>query len=135
MITSRSRSSRASFSHGSAPTRDAHAAKSVRAWSGSRSVRSRSTPRPSKVTLRGAVIALTASELTLLHALAQRPGRVLDREQLLQLLHAGAPDEAFDRSIDVIVSRLRAKIEDDPKSPRRLKTVRGVGYMLTSDDR
>jgi DNA-binding response OmpR family regulator len=54
---------------------------------------------------------------------------VLDREQLLQLLH-GAADEAFDRSIDVVVSRVRAKLEADPKNPRLLKTVRGVGYML-----
>jgi DNA-binding response OmpR family regulator len=83
-----------------------------------------------EVTLRGAPIALTTNEFTLLNALAQRPGRVLDREQLLQLLH-GSADEAFDRSIDVIVSRVRAKLEDDPKNPRMLKTIRGVGYMLT----
>ena len=77
----------------------------------------------------GQPIQLTTIEFQLLHALAQRVGRVLDREQLLQLLH-GSSDEAFDRSIDVLVSRLRAKIEDDPRSPKLLKTVRGVGYML-----
>ena len=81
------------------------------------------------VTLRGEPVVLTANEFALIHALAQRPGRVLDREQLLQLLH-GAADEAFDRSIDVVVSRVRAKLELDPKNPKLLKTVRGVGYML-----
>jgi DNA-binding response OmpR family regulator len=86
-----------------------------------------------QVTVAGEPIALTTSEFSLLHALAQRAGRVLGREQLLQLLH-GSPDEAFDRSIDVVVSRLRHKIEDDPRSPRMLKTIRGAGYMLTPGD-
>jgi DNA-binding response OmpR family regulator len=86
-------------------------------------------PVAMSVTLRGEPIVLTANEFTLIYALALRPGRVLDREQLLQLLH-GAADEAFDRSIDVVVSRVRAKLEADPKNPRLLKTVRGVGYML-----
>ena len=56
------------------------------------------------------------------------------REQLLQLLH-GSAEEAFDRSIDVVVSRLRHKVEDDPRNPRMLKTIRGAGYMLTPGDR
>jgi DNA-binding response OmpR family regulator len=86
-----------------------------------------------QVTVDGEPIALTTSEFALLHALAQRAGRVLGREQLLQLLH-GSPDEAFDRSIDVVVSRLRHKIEDDPRSPRMLKTIRGAGYMLAPGD-
>lgn len=86
-----------------------------------------------EVSLRGQTLALTTNEFALLHALAQRPGRVLDREQLLQLLH-GSAEEAFDRSIDVVVSRVRAKIEDDAKNPRMLKTIRGVGYMLTPLD-
>jgi DNA-binding response OmpR family regulator len=77
----------------------------------------------------GEPIALTTSEFALLHALAQRAGRVLGREQLLQLLH-GSADEAFDRSIDVVVSRLRHKLEDDPRNPQLLKTIRGAGYML-----
>jgi DNA-binding response OmpR family regulator len=83
-----------------------------------------------EVTVDGKLIPLTTSEFGLLHALAQRAGRVLAREQLLQLVH-GTADEAFDRSIDVIISRLRAKIEVDPKVPRLLKTIRGVGYMLS----
>ena len=90
-------------------------------------------PSSMSVTVRGEAVVLTANEFALVHALAQRPGRVLDREQLLQLLH-GTPDEAFDRSIDVVVSRVRAKIELDPKNPRMLKTVRGVGYMLAAGE-
>jgi len=86
-----------------------------------------------QVTVGGKPISLTTSEFALLHALAQRPGRVLGREQLLQLLH-GSSEEAFDRSIDVVVSRLRHKVEDDPRNPRMLKTIRGAGYMLTPSD-
>jgi two-component system OmpR family response regulator len=87
-----------------------------------------------EVIVHGKLVPLTTSEFALLHALAQRAGRVLGREQLLQLVH-GSADEAFDRSIDVVVSRLRQKIEDDPRSPRLLKTIRGVGYMLTPGER
>ncbi len=86
-----------------------------------------------QVTVGGQPIALTTSEFTLLHALAKRSGRVLGREQLLQLLH-GSTDDAFDRSIDVVVSRLRHKIEDDPRNPRMLKTIRGAGYLLAPGD-
>jgi len=80
-------------------------------------------------TMRGEPLALTTFEFSVLRALAERAGRVLTREQLLQLVH-GAADEAFDRSIDVHVSRLRHKLRDDPRSPKLLKTIRGVGYML-----
>jgi DNA-binding response OmpR family regulator len=84
-------------------------------------------------TCDGRSLSLTTFEFTLLRVLAERAGRVLSREQLLELVHGGAADEAFDRSIDVHVSRLRHKLGDDPRSPRRLKTVRGVGYVLTGD--
>lgn len=87
-----------------------------------------------EVAVNGAPISLTTIEFSLLHALAQRAGRVLAREQLLQLLH-GTADEAFDRSIDVVVSRVRAKIEVDARNPRLLKTIRGVGYMLTPGEK
>jgi DNA-binding response OmpR family regulator len=87
-----------------------------------------------EVTVGGKAISLTTNEFQLLHALAQRAGRVLGREHLLTLLH-GSSDEAFDRSIDVVVSRVRQKIEDDPRNPRLLKTIRGVGYMLTPGER
>ena len=83
-------------------------------------------------TLAGKALALTTFEFALLRVLAERAGRVLSRDQLLELLH-GSADEAFDRSIDVHVSRLRSKLGDDPRNPHRLKTVRGVGYVLTPD--
>jgi len=82
----------------------------------------------------GRLLPLTTYEFGLLRVLAERAGRVLSREQILQLVQ-GSADEAFDRSIDVHVSRLRHKLGDDPKSPRVLKTIRGVGYMLTPDAR
>jgi len=85
-------------------------------------------------TMRGEPIPLTTFEFALLRVLAERAGRVLSREQLLVLVH-GAADEAFDRSIDVHISRLRHKLQDDPRNPKVLKTIRGVGYMLTPDGR
>ena len=66
---------------------------------------------------------------TLLVALAENAGRVLSREALMDLVK-GEPLEAFDRSIDVHVSRIRQAIEDDPKKPRRIVTVRGAGYVF-----
>lgn len=80
-------------------------------------------------TVDGQPIELTAYEFMLLHVLAERAGRVLSREQLLELAK-GSAEEAFDRSIDVRISRLRQKIEADPRHPTLLKTVRGAGYML-----
>jgi DNA-binding response OmpR family regulator len=73
--------------------------------------------------------SLTAYQFDLLLALAESAGRVLGRETLMA--RAGRDTaEAFDRSIDVHVSRIRAAIEDDPKRPRRLLTVRGAGYVF-----
>jgi DNA-binding response OmpR family regulator len=86
-----------------------------------------------EVTIRGAPVALTTNEFALVSILAQRAGRVLNREQLLQVVH-GSTEDAFDRSIDIMISRVRAKLEEDPKNPRILKTVRGAGYMLTSGE-
>lgn len=80
-------------------------------------------------TLDGKDLALTTYEFSLLVVLAERAGRVLTRENLIDLVR-GSAEEAFDRSIDVHVSRLRQKLGDDPKKPHLLKTVRGVGYML-----
>ena len=68
-------------------------------------------------------------QFDLLVVLAQSPGRVLSRDQIMDALK-GHPLEAFDRSIDVHISRIRALIEDDPKSPRRVLTVRGAGYVF-----
>jgi DNA-binding response OmpR family regulator len=84
------------------------------------------------VSVRGVALTLTTFEFSLLRVLMERAGRVLSREQLLELVH-GSSDEAFDRSIDVHVSRLRQKLELDPRKPRLLKTIRGIGYMLTPD--
>ena len=82
-----------------------------------------------RVRLDGAEKPLTSYQFALLVALAQNAGRVLSREQLMDLAK-GEPLEAFDRSIDVHISRLRAAIEDDPKRPRRIVTVRGAGYVF-----
>jgi len=81
------------------------------------------------VRLDGAERPLTSLQYELLVALAQNAGRVLSRDALMDLVK-GQPLEAFDRSIDVHVSRIRAAIEDDPKKPRRLITVRGAGYVF-----
>jgi len=73
--------------------------------------------------------SLTAHQFDLLLALAESPGRVLSREALMARARGDALD-AFDRSIDVHVSRLRAALEDDPRHPRRILTVRGAGYVF-----
>jgi DNA-binding response OmpR family regulator len=83
-----------------------------------------------EVRVEGTRQSLTTHEYELLCALARHAGRVLSRERLLDLVKGAAADEAFDRSIDVHVSRLRQKIEPDPRRPRYVKTVRGAGYLL-----
>jgi DNA-binding response OmpR family regulator len=82
-----------------------------------------------RVRVDGAERSLTGHQFALLVALAERAGRVLSRDALMDLVR-GEELEAFDRSIDVHVSRIRAAIEDDPKHPRRLLTVRGAGYVF-----
>jgi DNA-binding response OmpR family regulator len=72
---------------------------------------------------------LTGHQFELLTVLAHSAGRVLSRDQIMDALK-GHPMEAFDRSIDVHVSRIRAVIEDDPKNPKRVLTVRGTGYVF-----
>lgn len=79
--------------------------------------------------LDGEPRTLTSYQFELLLALAEHAGRVMSREVLMDLLKA-QPLEAFDRSIDVHISRIRAAIEDDPKKPRRVITVRGAGYVF-----
>jgi DNA-binding response OmpR family regulator len=90
-------------------------------------------PQRMTVTLDGKTIDVTAYEFSILRALAQRPGRVLSREQLLDLAK-GSAELSFDRSIDVHVSRLRAKLGDDSRNPKILKTVRGAGYLLAGGE-
>jgi two-component system, OmpR family, phosphate regulon response regulator OmpR len=79
--------------------------------------------------LAGAACDLTSHQFELLAVLARSPGRVLSRDQIMDALK-GHPMEAFDRSIDVHISRIRAAIEDDPKEPKRVLTVRGAGYVF-----
>ena len=81
------------------------------------------------VRLDGEEKILTSYQFDLLVALADNAGRVLNRERLLDLVK-GEELDAFDRSIDVHISRIRAAIEDDPKHPRRIITVRGAGYVF-----
>ena len=75
---------------------------------------------------------LTTSEFNLLKAFAENPKRVLSRERLLDLANARDPD-AFDRAIDVRITRIRRKIEPDPDHPRIIRTVRGAGYVFSPE--
>jgi two-component system, OmpR family, response regulator len=75
---------------------------------------------------------LTASEFNLLKAFAEHPKRVLTRERLLDLANARDPD-AFDRAIDIRITRIRRKIEPDPAHPSVIRTVRGAGYVFSPD--
>ena len=79
----------------------------------------------------GVLVTLTAGEFDMLAAFLERPNRVLNRDQLLDLTK-GRNAGPFDRSIDVQLSRLRRKIELDPKDPKIIKTVRGGGYILSA---
>ncbi|HKD24952.1 MAG TPA: response regulator transcription factor [Xanthobacteraceae bacterium] len=80
----------------------------------------------------GRVVALTRAELTLLLSLARRSGRVVSRDELTRAV-AGRAAEHGDRSVDVLISRLRRKIEANPKLPRIILTVQGVGYTLAAN--
>jgi two-component system, OmpR family, phosphate regulon response regulator OmpR len=75
---------------------------------------------------------LTSHQFALLDALAGHAGRVMSRDALMDLLK-GEASETFDRSVDVHISRIRAAVEDDPKKPRRIITVRGAGYVFARE--
>jgi two-component system OmpR family response regulator len=79
----------------------------------------------------GVVVPLSGAEYRLLQVLLAHPNRVLSRDQLLDLTQ-GRESDPFDRSIDVLISRLRKRLGDDPKTPQIIKTVRGEGYILSS---
>lgn len=83
-------------------------------------------------TLEGRVLDLTGYEFSLLYALVDNAGVALSRDRLMELAK-GTADEAYDRSVDVHISRLRHKIESEPSKPRRIKTIRGVGYMFVAE--
>jgi DNA-binding response OmpR family regulator len=82
-----------------------------------------------EVRLDGEARPLTSYQFALLLGLAEHAGRVMSREALMDIVK-GEALESFDRSIDVHISRIRAAIEDDPKKPRRIITVRGAGYVF-----
>ena len=82
-----------------------------------------------RVTVKGQSCDLTSYQFDLLVALAERAGRVLTRDQIMEAVR-GRELEAFDRSIDVHMGRIRAAIEADPKTQQRILTVRGVGYVF-----
>ena len=85
-----------------------------------------------RVTVDGEERALTSYQFALLDALADHAGRVMSRDALMDLTK-GETLEAFDRSVDVHISRIRAAIEDDVKKPRRIITVRGAGYVFAKE--
>lgn len=82
-----------------------------------------------RVTVAGAETDLTSYQFDVLVVMAERAGRVLTRDQIMEAVR-GRELEAFDRSIDVHIGRIRNAIETDPKDPRRILTVRGVGYVF-----
>lgn len=79
----------------------------------------------------GVVVSLSAAEFRLLKIFLERPNRILNRDQLMDLLH-GRDASHFDRSVDLQISRVRQKIEEDSKTPQIIKTVRSEGYILTA---
>jgi two-component system alkaline phosphatase synthesis response regulator PhoP len=85
-----------------------------------------------RVTRDGEVLHLTPNEFKLLVVLAQHPGQVLSREQMIEYLH-GVMASSFDRSVDSHVKNLRRKLEVDPTNPRYIFTVYGVGYQFTDE--
>jgi DNA-binding response OmpR family regulator len=87
-------------------------------------------PDTMEVMKNGNPVKLTQTEFKLLHKLAERPGQVFPREQLVSLI-LGYDYEGYDRTIDAHIKNLRHKIEDDPRSPQYIKTVYGVGYKFT----
>jgi len=82
-----------------------------------------------RVTVRGGDVELTATEFDLLLTLARRPGRIYTRAQLLDSIH-GVAFDSYERSIDAHVKNIRRKIESDPRHPRLVLTVYGVGYRF-----
>jgi DNA-binding response OmpR family regulator len=82
-----------------------------------------------KVCLDGKALNLTTNEFTTLALLAGSPGKVFDRDQILQEL-SGIDSEAFNRTVDITISRLRQKLNDDPQKPAFIKTVWGAGYVF-----
>ena len=85
------------------------------------------------VSFDGQAVDLTSMEFEILTVFTRHPGRVLNRDQILEELN-GLDWEPFNRSIDVMISRLRQKLKDDPKHPELIKTVWGTGYMFIGEE-
>ena len=85
------------------------------------------------VTVDGRPVELTGAEFDILRALVERAGRVVSRERLMELAR-GAEFGAFDRAVDVHISNIRKKLGDSPRSPRWIRTIRGVGYQVPSSE-
>jgi two-component system OmpR family response regulator len=83
------------------------------------------------VSPRGMKVAMTGAEFDLLHAFCENPNRVLTRDQLINMTH-GPTTGPFERSIDVLISRLRQKLESDPKNPTLILTIRSEGYRFSA---
>ncbi len=86
-------------------------------------------PSSQRASMNGSELALTSYEFALLRVLAERPGKVLSREQLMDMAK-GSAEESFDRSVDVHICHLRLKLGDNSRDQKVLRTVRGVGYSL-----
>ncbi len=86
-----------------------------------------------KVTVGGQPAELTPTEFELLATLARQPGRIFTRAQLLDAVH-GVAFESYERAIDAHIKNLRRKLEPDPRRPRYVLTVYGVGYKLAEDE-
>jgi two-component system phosphate regulon response regulator OmpR len=82
----------------------------------------------------GETVEVTTMEFQILNLLASKSGRIVTRDQIMDNIR-GVDWSAFDRSVDVAVSRLRQKIGDDPKSPRFIKTIWGTGYMFIGNEK
>ncbi|MDA1003122.1 MAG: helix-turn-helix domain-containing protein [Chloroflexi bacterium] len=85
-----------------------------------------------RVERAGQVIELTPTEFQLLETLARQPGRIFTRSQLLDAVH-GVAFESYERAIDAHVKNLRRKLEPEPRTPRYILTVYGVGYRFADD--
>jgi DNA-binding response OmpR family regulator len=90
-------------------------------------------PATQTVALQGRPLALTGAEFALLSLLARHRGKILSRDRIMEETR-GVDWEAYDRSIDVLVSRLRQKLGEDVKRPAFIRTIRGRGYMFTGGD-
>ena len=89
-------------------------------------------PARREVTVDGVAVELTTTEFDILRALLAAAGRVIPRERLMEQAR-GQEWAAYDRSVDVHISHLRRKLGDDPRKPRKIKTIRGVGYLVPRD--